>query len=358
MTFFKRYETLSGQPSYLDTEDQARRLLAIAVSRQATRFVSHATTSRVKLTQSQLEEGIQGKIIGQEGRNIRHFEERAGVDLVLNEEPDAVLVSSFDAFRREVARLALSSLIQDGRIQVARIEEALEEAQIRIDQEVREAGKNSALSLGIQDLHPAILRVLGTLKFRHSFGQNQLDHSIESAWLCGNLALELGFDVFLARRAALLHDLGKGLDQTHDGGHAQAGAEFAQRYGEKEVIVQAIASHHEEIAPVSWLDHLVLAADALSGARPGARHGSTQTALERATQMELIAQQTPGVQFAFAVRAGRELRVFVDSDQVKDEQLSEVARRVAEKIGAEVQFPGQMSVVVLRELRAVEVVSR
>ncbi len=346
-------------PSYLEEqEDQAKRLITIAISRQATQFVSHVTTSRVKLSSSQLKEGIKGKIVGKDGRNARHFEEKAGVDLLLNDEPDAVLISSFDPFRREVARLALESLVRDGRIHLAKIEEALAESRAQVDKEVKEAGKNAAQGLGISDLHPAIVRVLGTLKFRLSFGQNQLEHSIETAGLCGSLASELGLNVMLAKRAGLLHDLGKGLDQTHDGGHALAGAAFAKRYGESEAIVQAISAHHEEIQPYSWLDHLVLAADALSGARPGARHGSTQIALERATQMEKIAQQTPGVQSAFAVKAGREIRVFVDSQQVQDSDISPVAKRVADRIGAEVQFPGQIKVIVLREIRAVEVVSR
>lgn len=345
-------------PSYLLEQEQARRLLAIAVARQATRFVSHATTSKVKLSVAQLKEGIKGKIVGKDGRNARHFEERAGVDLLLNDEPDSVVISSFDSFRREVARVALEILVRDGRIQLARIEESLGEARLQVDGEAREAGLAAAQSLGIQDLHPAILRVLGTLKFRHSFGQNQLEHSIETAWLCGNLAAELGFEVVLARRAGLLHDLGKALDQTHDGGHAQAGAEFARTYGETEQVVSAIATHHEEALPQTWLDHLVIAADALSGARPGARHGSTQTALERVTQMEKIAQETPGVSTAFAVKAGRELRVFVDSGQISDLTINDVARSVATRIGAEVQFPGQIKVVVLREMKAVEVVSR
>jgi ribonuclease Y len=345
-------------PSYLDEEGQARRILAIAMARQATKFVSHVTTARVKLTPSQLKDGMKGKIVGKDGRNARHFEERAGVDLLLNDEPDSVVLSSFDPFRREVARIALETLVRDGRIQPARIEEVLNEAKSQVDQVAREAGSRAVQELGLKDVHPAILRVLGTLKFRHSYGQNQLEHSIETAWLCGNLAVELGFDPELAKRAGLFHDLGKALDQTHDGGHAQSGAAFAKRYGEKAEVVQAIAAHHEEISPKSWLDHLVIAADALSGARPGARQGSTQNALERASDLEKIAQEVAGVTYAFAVQAGRELRVFVDSNQIKDSEMSQVAKQIVERIQSEVRFPGQIKVTVLRELRVTEVAER
>jgi len=350
--------TVPQLPTYLDEEEQARRLIAMTVARQATRFVSQVSVARVKFTHLQLKEGIKGKIVGKDGRNARHFEERAGVDLLLNDEPDSVMISSFDPFRREIARVALSQLARDGRIQPARIEEVLVEARTQVDQDARDAGKKAAAELGVQNLHPAISRVLGTLKYRQSFGQNQLEHSIETAWLCGNLAAELGFDVMDARRAGLLHDLGKALDQTHDGGHAVAGAEFAKKNGENARITQAIAAHHEEITPESWLDHLVIAADALSGARPGARHGSTQNALDRVTQMEKVALEVPGVNQAFAVQAGRELRVFVDSEKVNDEGTREVARAVSSRIQEEVKFPGQIKVTVLRELRVVEVVSR
>ncbi len=347
------YSTLL--PNYLDEEDQARRLIAIAVARQVTKTVSHLTVSRVKLSPLQLKDGIKGKIVGKDGRNARHFEERAGVDLLLNDEADSILISSFDSFRREVARVALETLVRDGRIQPARIEEVLAEARGQVDLEARAAGLAAVQELGIQNIHPAILRVLGTLKFRHSFGQNQLEHSVETAWLCGNLAVELGFDPMLARRAGLLHDLGKALDQTHDGGHAEAGAEFAKRYGEDPQVVQAISCHHEECVPKSVLDYLVIAADAISGARPGARHGSTQNALERATAIEKIAKEIPGVSMAFAVQAGRELRVFVDSTRVSDAGVSQMARQIADRIESEVRFPGQIKVTVLRELRVTEV---
>lgn len=354
----ERPRCLPELPRYLDNEDQARRLLAIALSRQATRFITHVTTARVKLTSTQLKDGMKGKIVGKDGRNARHFEERAGVDLLLNDEPDSVVISCFDSFRREVARVALEALVRDGRIQPSKIEEVLVESRRLVDQEARAVGTHAAQELGIQNLHPAIVRVLGTLKFRHSFGQNQLEHSIETAWICGNLAAELGFDVGLARRAGLLHDLGKALDQTHDGGHAQAGAEFAERYGERGPVVRAISSHHEESKPETWLDHLVIAADALSGARPGARHGSTQMVLSRSEDMEKVALDVPGVASAFAVQAGRELRVFVDSERVSDSGVSVVARQIADRIQSELSFPGQIKVLVMRELRAVEVASR
>lgn len=340
---------------YLEEDEQARRLIAIVVARQATQFVSHVTTTKVKLTGLQLKEGIKAKIVGKEGRNARHFEERAGVDLLLNDESDAVIISSFDPFRREVARIALENLVRDGRIQPARIEEFLADARASVDLAAREAGMKAATEVGVTDLHPAIVRVLGTLKFRHSFGQNQLEHSVETAWLCGGLAAELGFDVQLARRVGLLHDLGKGLDQTHEGGHAQAGGEFAERYGEKPEVVHAIAAHHEETSPQHWVDHLLIAADAISGARPGARHGSTQNALDRATVMEKIACEVAGVQSAFAVQAGRELRVFVDSEQIDDPGVKNIARQIADRIQSEIRFPGPIKVTVLREMRVTEV---
>jgi ribonuclease Y len=257
-----------------------------------------------------------------------------------------------------VARVALENLVRDGRIHPPRIEEFLSEARAQVEQDVRAQGNRAVTELGLSGIHPAIIRVLGTLKFRHSFGQNQLEHAIESAWLCGNLAAELGFDSLLARRAALLHDLGKGLDQTHDGGHADAGARFAEKYGEAPEVVQAIRAHHEEFAPQSWLDHLVIAADALSGARPGARQGSTQTVLNRSEILEKMALEIPGVTAAYAVQAGRELRVFVDSGKIGDLQIHELARQIADRIQQELQFPGQIKVTVLREMRAVEVASR
>ncbi len=346
------------RPPTLSEEEQAKRVLSIAIARQATRFVTHATTARIALTSTQLKEGIKGKIVGKDGRNARHFEERAGVDLLLNDEPQAVVISSFDPFRREVARVALEALVRDGRIQMSRIEESLSEAKTQVDQQVRDWGARAAQELGIQDLHPAILRVLGTLKFRHSFGQNQLEHAIETAWLCGNLAAEIGLDRAVAQRAGLLHDLGKGLDQTHDGGHAQAGAAFAKKYGESAMVVESIAAHHEEAVPRSWLDHLVIAADALSGARPGVRHGSTLNALERSEKLENIARAVSGVQEAVAVQAGREVRVFVDNGKIADDAVAGVARQIAERVQSELHFPGQIKITVLRETRMTEVVSR
>jgi len=345
-------------PGYLEESEQARRLLAIAMARQATRFVSGATTDRIKLTSEQLKDGIKSRIVGKEGRNMRVFQEKAGVDLLLNDEPDAVVISCFDPFRREIARVALETLVRDGRIHPVAVEQALAEARERVDQQAREAGAKAARDLGLEGFHIAVLRVLGTLKFRTSFGQNQLEHSIETAWLCGNIAAELGFDAKLARRAGLLHDLGKALDQTHDPSHALAGAEFARKYGESPEIVQAIGAHHEENAPRSWLDHLVIAADALSGARPGARHGSTQNTVDRATRMEAIAREVAGVTEAYAVQAGRELRVFVDSVQVSDDRTRELAREIAKRIEDEVKFPGSVKVTLLREIRVTEVASR
>ncbi len=339
-------------PTHLSEDEQARRLLAIAMARQASRFAVNGAVARVKLSASQLDEGIKAKIVGKEGRNARAFEEKAGVDLILNDEPDAILISTFDPFRRELARTALEALIRDGRIHPVRIEECIEAARGEVDARAREHGNRAAKELGIDDLHPAIVRVLGTLAYRHSFGQNQLEHAVESAQLCGTLAAELGFDSKLAKRATLLHDLGKALNPSYEGGHAQAGAEFAAKYGEKPEIVQAIAAHHEEVAPQSWLDHLVIAADALSGARPGARNGSTRNALDRAQAMEAIAREVPGVTEAFALQAARELRVFVDHAAIDDARAATLVGEIASRISQELRFPGEIKVTVLREMRA------
>lgn len=335
----------------MSEDERAKRLLAIAVSRQATKFSVTTSTARVKFSQSQIDDGVKAKIVGREGRNARTFEERAGVDLLLNDEPDAVLISSFDPLRREIARTALESLVRDGRIHPVRIEECLAAAKTEVDAKARDHGARAAKEVGIEDLHPAVLRVLGTLAYRQSFGQNQLEHSVESAQLCGTLAAELGFDQKLARRAALLHDLGKALPPDRDGGHSKVGADFAAKYGEAPEVVQAILSHHEEVPPTSWLDHLVIAADALSGARPGARNGSTRNALDRAAQLEMIAREVPGVTEAYAVQAGRELRVFVDHTLVEDQAASAIAAEIAQRIGDELRFPGQIKVTVLREMR-------
>ena len=333
-------------------------MLSIAMARQATRMLASASVIRVGLTRSQLEEGIKGKLVGKEGRNIRVFQEKAGVDLLLNEEPDAILVSSFDPFRREVARKALEILILDGRIHPVRIEEALEHSKTGVDQNVRQAGQNALKTLAIEGVHPAIVRVLGTLSLRTSFGQNQLDHAVETAQLCGSLASEMGFDLHLARRAALFHDLGKALDPEHHGAHARAGAEFAARYGESSEVVHAIAAHHEEVEPENWLDYLVIAADALSGGRLGARHGSTQNLLDRSEAMEKIAISIPGVKEAYSVQAGRSLRVFVDFEKVSDLEVRGVARSIADRIQSELKFPGEIQITVLREMRVTEVATR
>ncbi len=349
------------QPSFsanLDEEEQARRLLAIVVSRQATRFVVPASTTHVQFTDAQLRDGIKNKIVGKEGRNARAFEEKAGVDLLLNDRPNAVVISCFDPFRREVARTALEILVRDGRIQPAKIEEALTAARTQVETKTRDAAVRAAKELGLENIHPAILRVLGSLQYRTSFNQNQLEHAVETAWLCGSLASEMGFDPIIARRAGLLHDLGKALDQKHGGGHSQSGADFARKYGESALVIQAIASHHEEVVPETWLDHLVIAADALSGARPGARNGSTQSALERATAMEKIALQFDGVEQSYAVQAGRELRVFVDCNRVDDQGAHDLASKIAERVEEEVRFPGLIKVTILRELRATAIAQR
>jgi ribonuclease Y len=341
-----------------DWDQESRRLLAIAMARQVTRVLPAATLSRIGLTRSQLEDGIKPKLVGKEGRNVRIFQEKAGVDLLLNEEPEAILISSFDPFRREVARRALEILISDGRVQPAKIEEALASARSGVETQARQAGQKALSRLGLENVHPALVRVLGTLSFRTSFGQNQLDHSVETAEICGSLAAEMGFDSKLARRAGVFHDLGKALDADHVGSHAMAGADFAARYGEAPEIVKAIRAHHEESAPESWLDYLVIAADAVSGGRPGARNGSTRNLLERSEAMEKIARSLPGVTEAYSVQAGRALRVFVDCLLVKDEDVRTLARQIADRIQEELRFPGEIQITVLREMRVTEVAAK
>lgn len=339
-------------------QEQAQRILALAMARMASRVAPKVAVGRVALTREQLQSGIKAKLVGKGGVVARHFQEQSGVDLLLNEEEEAIWVSCFDPFRREVGRRAIEFLIADGRINLTQIEQAIESARKATDTAARTLGAHALQELGLEPAHPAITRVLGTLNFRTSFGQNQLEHSIETAWIAGMLAEELGADVLLARRAGLLHDLGKALDPTHRGGHARAGAEFAERYGEGSAIVDAIAAHHEEVPAESWLAGVVIAADALSGARPGARPGSREVLFERMAQMEAVAKSFAGVKEAFAIQAGREVRVFVDANLLGDEETRRLAPLLAQRIQREVEFPGEIGITVHRELRVTEVAAR
>ncbi|MGB9601149.1 MAG: ribonuclease Y, partial [Myxococcota bacterium] len=300
------------------------------------------------------DEDLKGRLIGREGRNIRAIEQATGVDLIIDDTPEAVVISSFDPIRREVARIALEKLIADGRIHPARIEEVVAKTRVEVDNAVRQAGEQAVFDLGIHGIHPELVKLIGRLKFRYSYGQNQWKHSIEVGFLAGVMAAELGLNVKQARRAGLLHDIGKAVDHEVEGSHASIGAELAKKYGESPKIVHAIKAHHEEEKPDSVLDVIVQAADALSGARPGARHEILETYIKRLEDMEKICAGFEGVEKAFAIQAGREIRVIVHNQKVTDDQLGILAKDISKKIQETLAYPGQIKVVVIRESRAIE----
>jgi len=297
---------------------------------------------------------MKGRIIGREGRNIRSLEAATGVDIIVDDTPEVVVISAFDPVRREIARLSLERLISDGRIHPARIEEVVERARQEIEQSVKEAGEAALFELGLHRMHPELVKALGRLKYRTSYGQNALDHSREVGFICGMMAAELKLNVKQAKRAGLLHDIGKSLDHKEEGPHALIGAQLAKKYGESEEVVHAIAAHHNDDPPRSILAVLVQAADALSAARPGARREMLETYLKRLQELEEIARGFPGVQKAYAIQAGRELRVMVESSKVSDEAAFMLARDIAKRIESELSYPGQIKVTVIRETRAVE----
>lgn len=329
---------------------RAQEIIALAVQRYAGEYVAEKTVSLVNLPA----EEMKGRIIGREGRNIRAFEAATGVDLIIDDTPEAVIVSSFNPVRREVARLALERLVSDGRIHPARIEEVVSQVEEEIEQSIKEAGNQAAFDLGIHDLHPELIKLVGRLKYRTSYGQNVYQHSLEVAFLCGIMAAELNLNVKQAKRAGLLHDIGKAVDHEVEGGHAAIGAELARKYGESEEIIRAIAAHHDEPSPEDLLAVLVQAADALSGARPGARREMYETYVKRLQDLERIGRSFPGVEKAYAIQAGREVRVIVYSDRVSDEEALMLSREVAKKIEKELHYPGQIKVTVIREVRAVD----
>jgi ribonuclease Y len=331
-------------------DKKAKEIIALAIQRYAGEYVAEKTVSVVTLPN----EEMKGRIIGREGRNIRALEAITGVDLIIDDTPEAVILSAFNPVRREVARIALERLISDGRIHPARIEEVVGKVTEEIEQSIREAGEQAAFDVGVHGLHPELLRLLGKLKYRTSYAQNVLEHSLEVAFLCGIMAAELGLDQKEAKRAGLLHDIGKAVDHELEGPHALIGAELARRYGESEAIVEAIASHHDDVAPESILAVLVQAADALSGARPGARKELLETYIKRLENLEKIAMEFPGVSKAYAIQAGRELRVMVESQVVDDAGVVLLSRDIAKKIESEMTYPGQIKVTVIRETRAVE----
>ncbi|MCW5874536.1 MAG: ribonuclease Y [Anaerolineales bacterium] len=331
-------------------EKRARNLVAMAVQRVASEYVSENTTSVVTLPS----DDMKGRIIGRNGRNIRSFEQVAGVDVIVDDTPEAVTISSFDPVRREVARRTLQKLVQDGRIHPASIEKILKKEQDEVDKTMVEAGENAVYEAGVPHLHKEIVKMLGRLKYRTSYGQNQLAHAIEAAGLAGVIATELGADVELAKMGGLLHDLGKAMDHNVEGTHAAIGAEFAKRYGVNPLVVNAIAAHHHEVEQESVEAVIVEAADAISGARPGARRESLEQYIKRIKALEDLANSYKGVTQSYALQAGREVRIIVRPEDVDDLEAARMARDIAKKIEETMQYPGQIKVTVLRETRASE----
>jgi ribonucrease Y len=333
-----------------EADRRAKRVVAIAIERLAGEFVAERTVSVLALPNDEMK----GRIIGREGRNIRAIEAATGVDIIIDDTPEAVVISCHNPIRREIARVALQQLISDGRIHPGRIEEVVRKAEQQVEESIREAGQRAIIEVGVHGIHPELVKLLGMLKYRYSYAQNVLMHSIEAAFICGAMAAELGLNEKQARRAALLHDIGKALTHEVEGSHALIGGEIARKYGESAKIVNAIAAHHEEVKAETILAPLVDAADALSGARPGARREVLESYVKRLEDLETIAKSFKGVEKCFAVQAGREMRVIVEPNQVSDEDTSMLARDVARKIETDMTYPGQIRVTVIRETRATE----
>ena len=341
----------SEQRVKAECQKTAQEIISLAIQRCAADHTAEVTVTSVHIPSDDLK----GRIIGREGRNIRTFEQVSGVNLVIDDTPETVVLSSFDPVRRETARVALENLIADGRIHPARIEEMYQKASALVQQRVREAGEQAAFDIGIHDLHPELIKTLGALRYRTSFGQNVLNHSIEVAELCGVMASELGVDVASARRAGLLHDLGKAIDHEVEGPHAVIGADLARRYGEKPAIVHAIEAHHGDVDPNSVLAVLVMAGDAISASRPGARRESAENYIKRLEKLEEISNAHEGVERTYAMQAGRELHVMVQPDKISDAEATVLAHDIAHEIEEEMEYPGQVRVVVIRESRAVDI---
>jgi ribonucrease Y len=329
---------------------EARKIIAQAIQRMAAEETAQATVSVVQLPS----DDMKGRIIGREGRNIRAFEQATGIDVIIDDTPEAVVLSGFDPVRREVARIAMEQLIEDGRIHPGRIEEIVEKSRGAVEEGMREAAEEALYDLGIHNVHPEIVKVLGRLKFRTSYGQNQLLHSKEVARLAGMMAEEMGVDAPMARRAGLLHDVGKGMTHEHEGSHVELGYELCSKHGEPPVVLNSIRAHHDEEPHHSVEAFLVTAADAISGSRPGARREMFETYVKRLERLEKLAMEYPGVERCFAVQAGREVRVMVQPEQVSDEEMSHISEKVARRFEEELQYPGQIKVVVIRETRAVD----
>ena len=333
-----------------ECDNIARELVGQAIARCAADATSEATVSVVPLPSDEMK----GRIIGREGRNIRALETATGCDLIIDDTPEAITISSFDQTRREVARMALERLIADGRIHPARIEETVDKCRRELEIQMKREGDKAVMDLGIHSLHPDLVKLIGRLKYRTSYGQNVLSHSLEVAWLAGLMAGELGVNVQLARRAGLLHDIGKALDHEIEGSHVQIGVDICKKYRENPQIIHAIEAHHGDVEPKTVLAFIIMAADAISAARPGARRENMESYIKRLETLEALCNGFEGVESSYAVQAGREVRILVQPDKVGDDQVILLARQVAKKIEDELDYPGQIKVSVIRESRATE----
>lgn len=334
-----------------EAEGRAKRVIGIGIQRFAGEFVAETTISTVELPS----DDIKGRLIGREGRNIRAFEQICGVDLIIDDTPEVVVLSSFNVVRKEIARQTIHKLISDGRIHPAKIEEFYEKSKSDIEKKLLDWGEKAQMEIGVHGIHPEVLKLVGALNLRTSYTQNQYQHALEAAFLCGSMASELGLNVKQARRAALLHDIGKVIDASAEGSHAVVGADFAKKYGESPDVVHAIRAHHDDEKPESVLAHLVAASDALSGARPGARKALKESYISRLSDIEAIVNSFDGVSKSYAISAGREVRVLVENERVTDEDTIRLSREIAQKIEEEMSYPGTIKVTVLRETVAVGV---